>query len=79
METEYAPHSHRGHGFAVWRACSRGHAPISDAQAQSEKKFEKPVLVTSSGQALDAFTVKTLLGRAGVERELRSEGHGGCT
>jgi hypothetical protein len=41
-------------------------APISCVQAQSGKKFEKPVLVTSSGQALDAFTVKTLLGRAGV-------------
>ena len=27
------------------------------------------VLVTSSGQALDAFTVKTLLGRAGVEND----------
>ena len=48
---------------AVVLAC---YAPISHAQAQSEKKFEKPVLVTSSGQALDAFTVKTLLGRAGV-------------
>jgi hypothetical protein len=41
-------------------------APTSPAQAQSGKKFEKPVLVTSAGQALDAFTVKTLLGRAGV-------------
>lgn len=30
-------------------------------------KAELPVLVTSSGQALDAFTVKTLLTRAGVE------------
>ena len=48
---------------AVVLAC---YAPISHAHAQSEKKFEKPVLVTSSGQALDAFTVKTLLGRAGV-------------
>lgn len=27
------------------------------------------VLVTSSGQALDAFTVKTLLGRAGIEND----------
>jgi hypothetical protein len=43
-----------------------GQAPISDAQSQSEKKFAQPVLVTSSGQALDGFTVKTLLGRAGV-------------
>jgi hypothetical protein len=30
-------------------------------------KSELPVLVTSSGQALDAFTLKTLLTRAGVE------------
>lgn len=36
------------------------------APAQTGKKFGKPVLVTSSGQALDAFTVKTLLGRAGI-------------
>jgi hypothetical protein len=42
-------------------------APAFDARAQSAKKFEKPVLVTSSGQALDAFTVKTLLGRAGID------------
>ncbi len=34
--------------------------------AQGERKLQPPVLVTSSGQALDAFTVKTLLGRAGV-------------
>jgi hypothetical protein len=34
--------------------------------AQSERKFQQPILVTSSGQALDGFTVKTLLGRAGV-------------
>ena len=30
---------------------------------------ELPVLVTSSGQSLDGFTVKTLLGRAGVANE----------
>jgi hypothetical protein len=36
------------------------------AAAQAERKLQTPVLVTSSGQALDAFTVKTLLGRAGV-------------
>jgi hypothetical protein len=36
------------------------------ALAQGDKKLQPPVLVTSSGQALDAFTVKTLLGRAGV-------------
>src|SRR5690349_16834203 len=38
-----------------------------DALPQTGKNFGKPVLVTSSGQALDAFTVKTLLGRAGIE------------
>lgn len=43
-----------------------GPAPMSDARAQTGKKFAPPVLVTSAGQALDAFTVKTLLGRAGV-------------
>jgi hypothetical protein len=36
------------------------------ALGQSERKLQQPILVTSSGQALDAFTVKTLLGRAGV-------------
>jgi hypothetical protein len=39
----------------------------SETHAQAAKKLEKPVLVTSAGQALDAFTVKTLLGRAGVD------------
>jgi Domain of unknown function (DUF6305) len=34
--------------------------------AQTERKFQQPILVTSSGQALDGFTVKTLLGRVGV-------------
>lgn len=38
----------------------------ASAAAQTERKFQQPVLVTSSGQALDAFTVKTLLARAGV-------------
>jgi hypothetical protein len=33
---------------------------------QAERKLQQPILVTSSGQALDAFTVKTLLGRAGI-------------
>lgn len=42
-------------------------APAFHAGAQTTRKFEKPVLVTSAGQALDAFTVKTLLGRAGVD------------
>jgi hypothetical protein len=38
----------------------------SQALGQADRKFQQPVLVTSSGQALDAFTVKTLLGRAGI-------------
>jgi Domain of unknown function (DUF6305) len=38
----------------------------NDTVAQSEREFQRPILVTSSGQALDAFTVKTLLARAGV-------------
>jgi hypothetical protein len=37
-----------------------------DSTAQGERKFQQPILVTSSGQALDSFTVKTLLGRVGV-------------
>jgi hypothetical protein len=40
--------------------------PGQQSAAQSERKFQQPILVTSSGQALDGFTVKTLLGRAGV-------------
>jgi Domain of unknown function (DUF6305) len=40
--------------------------PSQQGVAQSELKFQQPILVTSSGQALDGFTVKTLLGRAGV-------------
>lgn len=31
--------------------------------------LEQPIFITSSGQALDAFTIKTLLGRAGVEAQ----------
>jgi Domain of unknown function (DUF6305) len=38
----------------------------SGATGQTQRKFHAPILVTSSGQALDAFTVKTLMGRAGV-------------
>lgn len=37
-----------------------------ETPAQAVRQFLPPVLVTSSGQALDGFTVKTLLGRAGV-------------
>ena len=33
---------------------------------------ELPVLITSSGQSLDAFTVKTLLGRTGVTHEYKA-------
>ena len=47
-------------GFLLWAV-----APTS-GMAQTSKKLELPVLVTSAGQALDAFTVKTLLGRASV-------------
>lgn len=35
-------------------------------------KAELPVLVTSSGQSLDAFTAKTLLTRAGVANEYKA-------
>jgi len=42
------------------------------AHAQAPIKAELPVLVTSSGQALDAFTVKTFLGRAGVENQYKA-------
>ena len=38
----------------------------SAATSQTQRKLQTPVLVTSSGQALDGFTVKTLMGRAGV-------------
>jgi hypothetical protein len=41
-------------------------ASLTPGNAQSERKAARPILVTSSGQALDAFTIKTLLGRAGV-------------
>lgn len=47
-------------GFLFWAV-----APTSGV-AQTSKKLQLPVLVTSAGQALDAFTVKTLLGRASV-------------
>lgn len=46
-------------------------AVLGSAAVGAEAPFraELPALVTSSGQALDAFTVKTLLGRAGVPHE----------
>ena len=41
---------------------------VGSAVAQEgDLQAEMPVLVTSSGQALDAFTVQMLLGRAGIE------------
>jgi hypothetical protein len=43
-----------------------GAALVHAAAAQAPRQFPPPILVTSSGQALDGFTVKTLLGRAGV-------------
>jgi len=39
------------------------------AFAQAPFRAETPVVVTSSGQSLDAFTVKTMLGRAGVAND----------
>jgi Domain of unknown function (DUF6305) len=39
--------------------------PVASAQDKAAP-LDLPVLVTSSGQSLDAFTVKTLLTRAGV-------------
>jgi hypothetical protein len=55
----------------IWRAALSAAVLASawsatPAAAQAEKKLQQPILVTSSGQALDAFTVKTLLGRAGI-------------
>lgn len=45
-------------------------AGLAGASAGVALAQDKPdVLVTSSGQALDAFTVKTLLGRAGVQND----------
>ena len=38
----------------------------SGATDQTQRKLQAPILITSSGQALDGFTVKTLMGRAGV-------------
>ena len=40
--------------------------PLHGLAQAGGKPLNEPILVTSSGQALDAFTVKTLLGRAGI-------------
>lgn len=55
----------RGMGCAVVLGLSFSASVSSDSLAQA-KKLQAPILVTSAGQALDAFTVKTLLGRASV-------------
>lgn len=41
------------------------------ASAEAPFRAELPALVTSSGQALDAFTIKTFLGRAGVQHDYK--------
>ena len=46
--------------------------PLTVAGQEVRFKAELPVLVTSSGQSLDAFTVKTLLTRAGVANEYKN-------
>ena len=46
--------------------------PLTVAAQEVRVKAELPVLVTSSGQSLDAFTVKTLLTRAGVANEYKN-------
>ena len=49
-------------------AAALGISAPGRAQEQG-KPLELPVLVTSSGQSLDGFTVKTLLGRAKIANE----------
>jgi hypothetical protein len=41
----------------------------TESTAEVPIAAELPLLVTSSGQALDAFTIKTLLERAGIEHD----------
>lgn len=58
--------------FGTYVLLAAGLALSASALAQEAAvKAEIPVLVTSSGQALDAFTVKTLLARAGVTNEYK--------
>ena len=52
---------------ATFLAC----ASFGAAAQGAPFKAELPVLVTSSGQSLDAFTAKTLLTRAGVVNEYK--------
>lgn len=47
-------------------------APLSAAAQDAKLQAQLPVLVTSSGQSLDAFTVKTLLTRAGVANDYKA-------
>lgn len=56
----------RGVGCAAVLGLSLSILASPSSLAQTAKKLQPPVLVTSAGQALDAFTVKTLLGRASV-------------
>lgn len=53
--------------FALSQPIVLAFALALPAAAQDELQAPPPVLVTSSGQALDAFAVQTLLTRAGVE------------
>ena len=66
-------------GFAVRRRLRREpSAGIRRSGAIRQEIREAGAGHLRPGQALDGFTVKTLLGRAGVERDLRPEGHGRC-
>lgn len=47
-------------------------ASLSVKAQEAPFRAELPVLVTPSGQSLDAFTVKTLLARAGVPNEYKA-------
>ena len=56
---------------AAWLAAACLALPFTAAAQGVPFKLELPVLVTSSGQSLDAFTAKTLLTRAGVVNEYK--------
>lgn len=47
-------------------------AGFAGASLAQKVTAELPVLITSAGQSLDAFTVKTLLGRTGVAHEYKA-------
>ena len=53
----------------LFARCAFGLALLTSPIAGTTAAMAADVLVTSSGQALDAFTVKTLLGRAGIEND----------